>query len=372
TFTVEKEPVPGVDPSIGTTVKVVGSDVKVLPLSGGTVVDTVEYTGLTVGQKYVLEGQLHTLEGVATGIKATQEFTAESVDGSVDVTFKITGDQVAEYAGEKLVAFEVLFELDGEGNKSDTPVASHEDPEDEAQTFTVEKEPVRGVEVTKTVTGTKGAEVTTDKDAVFQIEASWTDRLGNSQSKIVNVVPGEPVVLNGLPVGTDITLTEVGASTSVNSVKWTDIVWSGQNVVDGEGDSTSATIRLEAGDEPVSVGLENKTGANGLIIIPLPIPIFPGGGSSEDPTPNEPVSPVQPGKPGEPVSPSQPGNPATPGESLSRTQPGKPGEMVTDKGTARTSGLANTGADVAWIAGGAVLLLLAGAWLTLRGRRDTK
>ncbi|MFW8625087.1 DUF5979 domain-containing protein, partial [Corynebacterium glutamicum] len=211
--------------------------------------------------------------------------------------------------------------------------------------------------VEKTVTGPKGAEVTADKDAVFQIEASWTDRLGNSQSKVVNVVPGKPLVLEGLPVGTDITLTEVGASTSVDNVKWTDIVWSGQNVVDGEGDSASATIRLEAGDEPVSVGLENKTGANGLIIIPLPIPTFPGGGSSEDPTPEVPVTPNQPGKPGEPVAPNQ---------------PGKPGETVTDKGTAPKGGLASTGANVAWIAGGAVLLLLAGAWLTLRGRRDTK
>ncbi|AIK83976.1 hypothetical protein CGLAR1_01535 [Corynebacterium glutamicum] len=212
--------------------------------------------------------------------------------------------------------------------------------------------------IEKTVTGPKGAEVTADKDAVFQLEASWTDRLGNSQSKIVNVVPGKPVFVDGLPVGTDITLTEVGASTSVDNVKWTDIVWSGQGVVDGEGDSASATIRLEAGDKPVSVGLENKTGANGLIIIPLPIPIFPGGGSSEDPTPEVPVTPNQPDKPGEPVTPNQPGKPGEP--------------QVVDKGTVPKIGLANTGANVAWIAGGAVLLLLAGAWLTLRGRRDTK
>src|SRR5690625_2855933 len=137
TFTVAEEE-PGAEPSIGTTVAVDGSDEKVLPLTGGTVIDTVAYEGLETGEDYLLEGEIYTPEGVATGITASAEFTPETADGTTDVIFNITAEQVAEYAGQDLVVFEYLF-VDGEQE----PVAEHADPEDEAQTFTVaEEDPV--------------------------------------------------------------------------------------------------------------------------------------------------------------------------------------------------------------------------------------
>jgi len=56
-------PVVPVEPSIGTTVAVDGSDEKVLPLTGGTVIDTVAYEGLETGVEYTLEGEIRTAPG---------------------------------------------------------------------------------------------------------------------------------------------------------------------------------------------------------------------------------------------------------------------------------------------------------------------
>lgn len=131
------------EPSIGTTVAVVGSDDKVLPLAGGTVIDTVTYAGLTPGETYRLSGELRTSPaGESTGITASAEFTPETASGTATVTFEINAQQAAAYAGQALVVFEYLT-LNGE------PVAEHTDPEDGAQTFTVEAAPTEPTEPTE-------------------------------------------------------------------------------------------------------------------------------------------------------------------------------------------------------------------------------
>ncbi|WP_337110792.1 VaFE repeat-containing surface-anchored protein, partial [Prescottella equi] len=99
-------------------------------MTGGTVVDTVAYQGLTPGQTYDLTGEVRAAPaGERTGITATASFTAESASGTTAVTFEITADQATEYAGQDLVVFEYLT-LDG------AAVAEHTDPTDQAQTFT--------------------------------------------------------------------------------------------------------------------------------------------------------------------------------------------------------------------------------------------
>ncbi|WP_259484492.1 VaFE repeat-containing surface-anchored protein [Corynebacterium silvaticum] len=62
----------------------------------------------------------------STGIKA------EQANGSVDVTFNVSG----EFAGKTLVVFEKLFKK----NDETTVVAKHEDYEAQSQTVTVEKD----------------------------------------------------------------------------------------------------------------------------------------------------------------------------------------------------------------------------------------
>lgn len=126
---------PVLDPSIGTTVAVAGSDAKVLPLTGGTVIDTVAYENLTVGVEYTLEGELFVAAtGVSTKLTASATFTPSASNGSTTVTFTLSAEDVAAFAGQDLVVFEYLS-LDGD------PVAEHADLDDEAQTFTVDEEP---------------------------------------------------------------------------------------------------------------------------------------------------------------------------------------------------------------------------------------
>lgn len=124
---------PASDPVIGTSLVDAADDDRVLKWNGGTVIDTVSYQHLIPGIEYVVRGELmRKSDGTATGIKGSTTFVPSSASGSVDVTFVVP----VGYAGESLVAFEWLFEGDGE-----VAVAEHADIEDAAQTVLVEKAP---------------------------------------------------------------------------------------------------------------------------------------------------------------------------------------------------------------------------------------
>src|SRR5699024_436606 len=111
TFTVaEADPA---DPWIGTSVAVDGSDEKVLPLTGGTVIDTVRYQNLEAGKTYELRGELRVAPtGEATGITAEKTFTPDSADGTTEVTCELSAEQAEQSAGLDLVVYEYLY-LDG-------------------------------------------------------------------------------------------------------------------------------------------------------------------------------------------------------------------------------------------------------------------
>ncbi len=97
-----------------------------------TLIDTVSYTGLTPGREYKLTGVLmdkETGEEVldADGNKVTSErtFTAEAVNGTVDVIFTFNGSNLA---GKTTVVFEDLY-------YGEQHYATHADIEDEGQTI---------------------------------------------------------------------------------------------------------------------------------------------------------------------------------------------------------------------------------------------
>ncbi|AIU29588.1 Hypothetical protein Cul210931_0221 [Corynebacterium ulcerans] len=126
-----------VEPTLKTSAADQADDDKLISAAGGKVVDKVTYTGLTEGEKYLVEGELMDKEtGKSTGIKAETEFTASGANGTVDVTFDVDADQ----AGKTLVAFEKLYKADDKT----TVVASHEDIDDAAQTVSVEEDVVPG------------------------------------------------------------------------------------------------------------------------------------------------------------------------------------------------------------------------------------
>lgn len=133
TVTVDEPPLA---PAIGTTLLDSADQDHALAWDGGSVIDTIAYTGLTVGQQYTVSGELmRKSDGSATGITAMATFTPISSTGSVAVTFTVqTG-----HAGESLVAFETLYTG---ATASGTPVAEHKDINDAAQTVTVDKQPV--------------------------------------------------------------------------------------------------------------------------------------------------------------------------------------------------------------------------------------
>lgn len=122
-------------PSIGTTLTdgvdnhEVGSGTERL-----TLIDSVSYTNLEPGRRYVMHGTLMDkrtgealLDGEGRPISASVNFVADQPDGVVDVPFALTSDLVA---GKTTVAFERV-------ERQDVTLALHEDLADEGQTVTV-------------------------------------------------------------------------------------------------------------------------------------------------------------------------------------------------------------------------------------------
>ena len=130
-------------PTLGTTATVNGKHTAD-PTGEITIVDVVEYTGLTPGKLYTISG---VLMDKATGepllvdeaeITAEVEFTSESADGTVELTYTLDASTLA---GTTIVVFETLYS-DG------VEIAAHADINDEAQSITIE--PRGGLLIQKT------------------------------------------------------------------------------------------------------------------------------------------------------------------------------------------------------------------------------
>ena len=119
-------------PTLGTTATVDGQHTAE-PTGKITIVDVVEYTGLTPGETYTVSGILMdkaTSEPLLVDgaeITAEVEFTPESADGTVELTYTLDASSLA---GTSIVVFETLYS-DG------VEIAAHADINDEAQTITI-------------------------------------------------------------------------------------------------------------------------------------------------------------------------------------------------------------------------------------------
>jgi LPXTG-motif cell wall-anchored protein len=113
-------------PQLGTSAADQSDGDRTLDARGGTIVDTVTYTGLTPGVEYTIKGELVTPEGTPLNITGETTFTPTTTNGTVTVTFTVP----AGHDGTSLVAFERAYDAQG-------LVATHEDPTDPAQTITV-------------------------------------------------------------------------------------------------------------------------------------------------------------------------------------------------------------------------------------------
>ena len=130
-----------------------------------TIVDTVSYTGLKVGQEYKVSGVLmdqktgKELEVNGSIVTAEKFFTAEESSGTVDLTFTFDGSALA---GTSLVAFETLTAEDRE-------VAVHADIDDADQTVSLP-----GIHTTALADDTKDHITEAKKDLTITDTVSYT------------------------------------------------------------------------------------------------------------------------------------------------------------------------------------------------------
>ncbi|NEN05743.1 VaFE repeat-containing surface-anchored protein [Diaminobutyricibacter tongyongensis] len=135
-----------VEPSLKTTATNKADGSKNMLYVGGTITDTVSYTGLTAGKQYKLVGQLmdKSTGRIIPGTSTNTMFTASAANGeqALDLTLP------RGYAGKSIVVYEYLYEANGT-----TLVAEHTEIGDAGQTVTVNPGPTIGTTATNKAGG---------------------------------------------------------------------------------------------------------------------------------------------------------------------------------------------------------------------------
>lgn len=111
--------------------------------------------------------------------------------------------------------------------------------------------------IVKSVSGDGASEV--PSNTVYPVTATWTDLLGEQQQVQLEIAVGTPAVIEGLPFGTEVELTE-GDAELPNSVKWLGGTWSSgadNVVVDGDGSTVTVVVTGEAGAD-AELALDNE------------------------------------------------------------------------------------------------------------------
>ncbi|MFQ9910314.1 MAG: VaFE repeat-containing surface-anchored protein, partial [Acutalibacter sp.] len=169
-------------PSIGTTATVDGQHTAE-PTGEITIVDVVAYSGLTPGETYKMSGVLMdkaTGEPLLVGeeqaqVTAEVEFTPESADGTVELTYTLDASSLA---GTSIVVFETLYS-DG------VEIAAHADINDEAQTVEITEPEKPTLGTTATVDGQHTADPTGEITIVDVVEYT-------------SLTPGETYTISGV------------------------------------------------------------------------------------------------------------------------------------------------------------------------------
>ena len=204
-------------PEIGTTATIDGEKTA-QPAEQITITDTVEYSGLTVGQEYTLKGVLmdkETGEPLLVGegeeqsqVTSEATFIPSESSGTIDVLFSFNATGLE---GKDLVVFEKL--LQGE-----TEIASHEDIEDEGQTVTFVETPKIGT--TATVDGQHIADPTGEITIVDVVE--YTGLIPGQTYTVSGVLmdkgTGEALLVDGVEITAE---TEFVAEESNGTVELT-------------------------------------------------------------------------------------------------------------------------------------------------------
>ena len=200
------------EPKIGTTATVDGQHTAD-PTGEITIVDVVEYTGLIPGETYTVSG---ILMDKATGepllvdeaeVTAEVEFTPESADGTVELTYTLDASTLA---GTTIVVFETLYS-DG------VEIAAHTDINDEAQTVEITEPEKPTLGTTATVDGQHTADPTGEITIVDVVE--FTGLIPGETYTVSGVLmdkaTGEPLLVDGAEVTAEVEFTPESADGTV-------------------------------------------------------------------------------------------------------------------------------------------------------------
>ena len=199
-------------PTLGTTATVDGQHTAD-PVDEITIVDVVEYTGLTPGKTYTISG---ILMDKATGepllmdgaeVTAEVEFTPESADGTVELTYTLDASTLA---GTTIVVFETLYQ-DG------VEIAAHADINDEAQTVEITEPEKPTLGTTATVDGSHIADPTGEITIVDVVE--YTGLIPGETYTVSGILmdkaTGEPLLVDGAEVTAEVEFTPESADGTV-------------------------------------------------------------------------------------------------------------------------------------------------------------
>ena len=204
TVTFEEE-----KPEIHTTATVDGQHTAE-PAGEVTIIDEIAYSGLTPGKTYTISG---ILMDKATGepllidgseVTAEVEFTPESADGTVELTYTLDASTLA---GTTIVVFETLYS-DG------VQIAAHADINDEKQTVEITEPEKPTLGTTATVDGQHTADPTGEITIVDVVE--FTGLIPGETYTISGILmdkaTGEPLLVDGAEVTAEVEFTPESAS----------------------------------------------------------------------------------------------------------------------------------------------------------------
>ena len=196
-------------PEIGTTATVDGEHTAE-PAGEVTLIDTISYKNLKVGETYKISGVLmdkETGEPLLVGeqqVTAELEFTPTSSEGSVELAYTFDGSALA---GKSVVVFEDLYQ-------GENVVASHADINDEGQTVTFGQPEIR---TTATIDGAKTAQPTEQITITDTVEYSGLT-VGQEytlKGVLMDKETGEPLLVNDQQVTSEATFTPAEASGTI-------------------------------------------------------------------------------------------------------------------------------------------------------------
>ena len=201
-------------PEIGTTATIDGEKTAE-PAEQITITDTVEYSGLTVGQEYKLTGVLmdkETGEPLLIGegeehaqVTSEATFTPAEPNGTIDVLFTFDGSALL---GKSVVVFETLYQGEDE-------VTAHTDIEDEGQTVTFVEGPKIGTTATvdgQHTTAPSGEVTIVDEVAYSGLTPGETYSISGI---LMDKATGEPLLVDGAKVTAVVEFTPESADGTV-------------------------------------------------------------------------------------------------------------------------------------------------------------